>query len=116
MSGSRVQILGGPGPNWQDFQGALLGQAMHNMQPGQPAEPMGNSIRRLLLGQDIPAPQPAPEPVPDFAPRPMGPRQPGPAEQAYRKSVANHLMTKPLSLEQDRLYQDYIKEAWAARQ
>jgi len=122
MSGANIGYFG-PRPDGEanaELRDHLFDQIM--APPTQAAEPMGNSIRRLLAQTLGPRPEfavkpqdagPAPVAAPPIPVAPRGSRPLGPAAMAYNKSLAGHSMTKPLTPAQQKLYEEYKNEAWA---
>jgi hypothetical protein len=64
--GVRIQHFGPPKTTQQDFVNSVFGGMDAGLNPIQPAEPMGNSIRQLL-NQQLPG---QPQQMQAFAPRP----------------------------------------------
>ncbi len=98
----------------QGFAGGVFGQGILNMQNPQPLEPMGNSIRRILLGADIPLPQ---QPAgPSFpAPIPMEQASTAPWWQKYTRMSSEELRRLPVA-EQMKVRQAFQEQAKAAVQ
>jgi hypothetical protein len=122
MSGMNFGVTRQPGVvTDQEMLGHFYRNLMAAPQPS--AEPMGNSIRRLLAQSLGSRPEFKPRSAApgaravsslDSPPTPRGPKPLGPAAMAYNKSLAGHSMTKPLTPAQQKLYEAMKNEAWSS--